>query len=85
VFASAILPHGVFELTAVIIATAAVLKVGAVIVTPQPDKSMGEVFLLSLADWFKVFIGLVVPLLAIAAVVEVYLTPLIIKEIFPYL
>jgi uncharacterized membrane protein SpoIIM required for sporulation len=46
---------------------------------------MGEVFLLSLADWFKVFIGLVVPLLAIAAVVEVYLTPLIIKEIFPYL
>jgi uncharacterized membrane protein SpoIIM required for sporulation len=85
VFASAILPHGIFELTAVIVATAAVLKVGAVIVTPQPDKSMGEIFLLSLADWFKVFIGLVVPLLAVAAVVEVYLTPMIIKAIFPYL
>jgi uncharacterized membrane protein SpoIIM required for sporulation len=71
-----------FELTAVIIATAAVLKVGAVLVTPQPDKSMGEVFLLSLADWFRVFVGLVVPLLAIAAVVEVYLTPIIIKKVF---
>ena len=82
VFAAAILPHGMFELTAVIIATAAVLKVGAVLVTPQPDKSMGEVFLLSLADWFRVFIGLVVPLLAIAAVVEVYLTPIIIKKVF---
>jgi len=85
VFASAILPHGIFELTAVTIATAAVLKVGAVLVTPQPDKSMGEVFLLSLADWFRVFIGLVVPLLAIAAVIEVYVTPIIIKMAFPYL
>jgi uncharacterized membrane protein SpoIIM required for sporulation len=85
VFASAVLPHGIFELTAVTIATAAVLKVGAMLVTPQPDKSMGEIFLLSLADWFRVFIGLVVPLLAIAAVIEVYVTPVIIKMAFPYL
>jgi len=85
VFAVAILPHGLFELTAVVIATAAVLKVGAVLVTPQPDKSMGEIFLLSLADWFRVFVGLVIPLLAIAAVIEVYVTPLIIKMAFPYL
>ncbi|MEP7134833.1 MAG: stage II sporulation protein M [Chloroflexota bacterium] len=85
VFVSAILPHGLFEITAVVIATAAVLKAGAVLVTPQPDKSMGEIFLLSLADWFRVFIGLVVPLLAIAAVIEVYVTPAIIKLAFPYL
>lgn len=85
VFTIAVLPHGFFELTAVVVSTAAVLKVGAVLITPQPDKSMGEIFLLSLADWFKVFIGLVVPLLAIAAVIEVYVTPVIIKMAFPYL
>lgn len=85
VFSIAILPHGLFELTAVFLATAAVLRGGAVLVTPQPDKSLGEVFLLSLADWFRVFIGLVIPLLAIAAVVEVYVTPQIIKLAFPYL
>jgi len=85
VFVAAILPHGLFELTAVTIATAAVLKLGAVLVTPQPDKSLGEIFLLSLADWFRVFIGLVVPLLAIASVVEVYITPQIIKLAFPLL
>ena len=85
VFVAAILPHGIFELTAVIISTAAVLKLGAMLVTPQPDKSLGEIFLLALADWFRVFIGLVVPLLAIAAVVEVYITPQIIKMAFPYL
>ena len=85
VFSVAILPHGLFELTAVFLATAAVLKAGAVLVTPQPDKSLGEIFLLSLADWFRVFVGIVVPLLAIAAVVEVYVTPQIIKLAFPYL
>jgi uncharacterized membrane protein SpoIIM required for sporulation len=46
---------------------------------------LGEAFVLSLADWFRVFMGLVVPLLAIASVVEVYVTPQIIKMAFPYL
>jgi stage II sporulation protein M len=77
------LPHGIFELTAVIIATAAMLKVGAQLVSTNTDKSLGETLLLSLADWFKVFIGLVVPLLAVAAVIEIYVTPLLIKLAFP--
>jgi uncharacterized membrane protein SpoIIM required for sporulation len=85
VFIAAVLPHGIFELPAVFLATAAVLKMGAVLVTPELDKSLGEVFLFALADWFRVFIGLVVPLLAIAAVVEVHVTPLIIKIAFPFL
>lgn len=84
-FVVGVLPHGLFELTAVFLATAAVLKVGALLVTPQPDKSLGEVLLLSLADWFRVFLGLVVPLLAIAAVIEIYFTPVLLKLAFPYL
>ncbi|HUF00745.1 MAG TPA: stage II sporulation protein M, partial [Anaerolineales bacterium] len=83
-FAAGILPHGVFELPAIFIATAAVLKVGAQLVTPQPDKSLGEVLLVSLADWFRIFIGIVLPFLAIAAVIEIYITPLLIKLAFPY-
>jgi len=85
VFTAAVLPHGLFELTAVSLATAAVLQMGARLVTPQTDKSLGDVFLIALADWFRVFVGLVVPLLAIAAVIEVYVTPQIIKMAFPYL
>lgn len=82
-FAVGILPHGIFELTAVILATAAMLKVGAQLVSTDTDKSLGETVILSLADWFRVFIGLVVPLLAIAAVIEIYLTPILIKLAFP--
>lgn len=84
-FAAGILPHGIFELTAIFLATAAMLKAGAQLVTPQPEKSLGETLLLSLADWFRVFIGLVLPLLAVASVIEIYVTPTLIKLAFPYL
>jgi stage II sporulation protein M len=84
-FIAGVLPHGIFELTAVFLASAAMLKVGAQLVTPQTDKSLGEILLLSLADWFRVFIGVVLPLLAIAAIVEVYVTPFLIRLAFPYL
>ena len=84
-FAAGILPHGIFELSAIFLATAAMLKAGAQLFTPQPDKSLGEVLLVSLADWFRVFIGIVIPFLAVAAVIEVYITPVVFKLAFPYL
>ncbi len=84
-FAAGILPHGIFELTAIFLATAAMLKVGAQLVTPQPDKGLGEILLIALADWFRIFVGIVLPFLAIAALIEIYLTPVLIKLAFPYL
>lgn len=74
-FAYGVLPHGIFELPALMIGSAVVLYMGAALVTPQTGKSMGEVILELLADWTKIFVGLVIPLLAIAAVVEAYITP----------
>jgi len=75
IFLAGVAPHGIFEIPALMIGSAVVLYFGAVIVTPQTGKSMGEVILELLADWAKIFIGLVVPLLAIAAVIEAYITP----------
>ena len=84
-FAVGILPHGIFELSAVFLATAAMLKAGAQLVTPQPERSLGETLLVSLADWFRIFVGIVLPFLAIAALIEIYITPQLIKLAFPYL
>jgi uncharacterized membrane protein SpoIIM required for sporulation/ABC-type transport system involved in multi-copper enzyme maturation permease subunit len=84
-FVAGILPHGIFELSAICLATAAMLRVCAQLVTPQPDKSLGEALLIGLADWLRVFVGIVLPFLAIAAVIEIYLTPVLIKLAFPYL
>jgi len=72
---SGILPHGIFEIPAVILASAAVLHLGAALVTPVPGRTLGEVLLEALADWAKIGLGLVLPLLTVAAAIEVWITP----------
>ena len=77
-----LLPHGIFEIPALILASAAVLRIGVVLVTPQMGRSLGEVVLELLADWTKIVIGLVLPLLLIASVVESYITPVLLASAF---
>ncbi len=77
-----LLPHGVFEIPAAVLATAAVLQMGAVLATPSPGKTFSEVWLSALADWAKVMAGIVVPLLIIAAFIEVLVTPQIALMVF---
>jgi uncharacterized membrane protein SpoIIM required for sporulation len=79
---SGLLPHGIFEIPALILASAAMLRIGVVMVTPQMGRSLGEVVLELLADWTKIVIGVVVPLLLIAAVIETYVTPLLLASAF---
>jgi uncharacterized membrane protein SpoIIM required for sporulation len=70
-----VLPHGILEIPAMILSGAAVLRLGATLVTPAQDQSIGEAWLRSLADWARVIVGLVLPLLLGAAALEVLLTP----------
>jgi uncharacterized membrane protein SpoIIM required for sporulation len=70
-----ILPHGILEIPAIIISGAAVLQMGAILATPTPGKTIGEVWLAALADWVKLMLGLVIPLLLLAALIEAWLTP----------
>jgi len=72
---SGILPHGIFEIPAIILASAGVLHIGVILVTPLPDRTLGEVILGALADWAKIGFGLVLPLLTLAAAIEVWITP----------
>lgn len=81
VFLAGVLPHGIFELPALLIGSSVVLYIGAALVTPQTGKSMGEVIIELLADWAKIFIGLVVPFLAIAALIEAYITPILLLRV----
>ncbi|MCD4673205.1 MAG: stage II sporulation protein M [Anaerolineaceae bacterium] len=74
-YAMFILPHGVLEIPALVLASAAVLQSGAILATPSPGKSIGQTWLESLADWCKVMVGLVVPALLVAAMIEAWFTP----------
>ncbi|HZU87172.1 MAG TPA: stage II sporulation protein M [Anaerolineaceae bacterium] len=75
VFFALIAPHGIIELAAAAIATAGVLQVGAILATTTPGKTIGEAFITSLAEWCKVMVGFVMPVLFIAAAIEVWVTP----------
>lgn len=77
-----LLPHGIFEVPALILASAAMLRIGVVLVTPQMGRSFGEVLLELLADWTKIAVGLVLPLLLVAAVIETYITPVLLASAF---
>ncbi len=73
-----ILPHGVIELPTAIIATGLAVRLGAVFMSPPEGMTVTEGWLWALADFIKVFFALVVPLLALAAVIEVHITPQIV-------
>lgn len=70
-----ILPHGVIEIPAVILSTAAILRAGALLATPSPHRTVGEVWISSLAEWVQIMAGVVLPLLLIATAIEVWVTP----------
>jgi uncharacterized membrane protein SpoIIM required for sporulation len=75
IFIGFILPHGWLEIGAGLLSSAVILRGGARLASPGEKKTIGEVFISSIADWFKIFVGLVLPALILAAVIEVWITP----------
>jgi uncharacterized membrane protein SpoIIM required for sporulation len=77
-----ILPHGIVELPAAIIATAAAVRLGMSIVAPQPGLTVGQSWLRALAHFVKLFVLVVLPMLALAALIEVHITPRLVMAIY---
>ena len=81
-FSAFVLPHGVLELPAAVIATALAVRLGATFMSPPEGMTVGEGWLRALAEFLAVFMGLVVPLLALAAALEVHVTPAVVVWAF---
>ncbi|GAB4529361.1 MAG: hypothetical protein Fur0018_15920 [Anaerolineales bacterium] len=81
-FAAFVLPHGIFEIPAIALVGAGILKLGATLMTPSQGRTLGDAWLEALADWAKLFLGLAIPLLLAAALVEVLFTPQVIQWFF---
>jgi ABC-type transport system involved in multi-copper enzyme maturation permease subunit len=80
--ATFILPHGLFELPAAILGTAFALRIGAALVSPPAGLDVGQGVLLAVADFVKVFVFIVIPLLFIAAFIEGLITPQIVLAVY---
>jgi len=74
-FTALVLPHGILEIPAIILAGAAILRLGATLAAPAHGQAIGESWLRSLADWARVMMGLVLPFFLGAALLEVLITP----------
>lgn len=74
------LPHGIFELTALILSCAMGLLL-CTTVTDRLRKKSSVSLLQLLGDCSRVFLCAVVPLLLIAALVESYITPLLLAAV----
>jgi len=70
-----VLPHGIVEVPVIILLGASLLRVGAKFASPSRGEPISDEFLQSLADWAKIMIGLVIPVLLLAALMEVLVTP----------
>jgi stage II sporulation protein M len=77
-FIVGVLPHGVIEIPAVIISLALSLRLGVIVIKKilrKPHVAFRKAFVSS----FVFFVSVIVPLLVIAACIEVFVTPLLIN------
>jgi uncharacterized membrane protein SpoIIM required for sporulation len=49
---------------------------------PPPDRTVSESWLLGAADFGRILVGLVIPLLIISALIEAHITPNILSQVY---
>jgi uncharacterized membrane protein SpoIIM required for sporulation len=76
--AAFILPHGILEIPAILIGMTFAVRIGAALVSPPKGLDVGQGLLLTLANFIKILLFLVLPLLLVAAYIEANLTPQIV-------
>ncbi len=72
-----VLPHATLEVPAAIISGASILQLGMAAISMPQGSSLGEGWIRAMAEWVRVGVGIVIPLLIGAALLETFVTPLI--------
>ncbi len=77
-----VLPHGLVELPTFVLSAALGLRIGAALLAPPPGFTAGQNLLWALAAFAKMWMLVLVPLIALAALIEGLLTPLVIAALY---
>ncbi|RME60846.1 hypothetical protein D6779_01350 [Candidatus Parcubacteria bacterium] len=77
-----ILPHGILELPAVLLSFTFALRIGAAMVSPPDGFDLTQGVLLTLANFIKVLLFLIIPMLLVAAYIEANITPQIVLAVY---
>lgn len=81
IFLGAVLPHGVVEIPLIVLATALAFRQGAIVTRPPNGWTLGHAWLVTFGDALKLILGLIIPMLFLAAFLEVTLTPWVVLQI----
>lgn len=77
-----VLPHGVIELPAFVLSAALGLRIGAALLATPRGFTVGDNLLWSLAAFAKVWLLVLLPLIAVGAAVEGMVSPLIVRALY---
>lgn len=80
-YLAGILPHGIVEIPIIMIATAAIFYVGASVTKPPKNNTVGHAWITALSGAIKLWLGLVLPGLFIAAIIESTVTIALVQQI----
>ncbi|NJK80130.1 MAG: ABC transporter permease [Chloroflexaceae bacterium] len=78
-----VLPHGIIELPTFLFSTALGLRIGASVFSTPDGFSVGQNMLWAVANYLKAWLLVLVPLVLIAALVEGFITPLVVMALYP--
>jgi uncharacterized membrane protein SpoIIM required for sporulation len=74
-----VLPHGIVELPTFILSAALGLRIGAALLAPPPGFTAGQNLLWALANFAKIWLLVLLPLVALASLIEGLISPLVIR------
>ncbi|MCB8979150.1 MAG: stage II sporulation protein M [Ardenticatenaceae bacterium] len=77
-----VVPHAIVELPTLLLIGAAALRWQTVTFAPLSDRSLSEMFIIRGAEFWRILLGLGVPLLLLAALVEAYVTPQVLQLVY---
>lgn len=77
-----IAPHATLELPALLLVAAAALRWQTAFIAPAGDRTISESWLAAAADFTRVLLAIVVPLLLLAALIEAFITPYVVTAVY---
>ncbi|MBK8902764.1 MAG: stage II sporulation protein M [Anaerolineaceae bacterium] len=77
-----VVPHAILELPTLLLIGASALRWQTITFAPLSDRSLSEMFIIRGAEFWRILLGLGVPLLLLAALVEGYVTPQVLRLVY---
>ena len=77
-----VVPHAIVELPVLLLIGAAALRWETVTFAPLSDISLSEMFIIRAAEFWRVLLGLGIPLLLLAALLESFVTPQVLQWVY---